>query len=248
MNFVEQHTWTLIRSLILELDPNREGWCIDAGAGLDDYYFEWFSNHGYKTALIEPLPTLAVRQACAWHSVYLIQAALDSKDGVGTLHTLADGNLHSLHPALWGESRSSTEVLTMTLPSALDAVGIEHVTALKLDIEGAEPTVLCQLERWRLPSVLAFEFGGVHCCCEGIGAWSDGATRQLQDAVQRLPGLGYRAGLLIVASLGSEMRPLDFEDLAFEPRDAWGNIVVTTAAISAAELLERASGELLLSG
>ena len=26
VNFVEQHTWALMRSLILKLDPDRDGW------------------------------------------------------------------------------------------------------------------------------------------------------------------------------------------------------------------------------
>ena len=136
----------------------------------------------------------------------------------------------------------------MTLPTLLDTIGAERATALKLDIEGVEPIILLQLERERLPAVLAFEFGGVHRCGERLGAWSASAVGQLRAAVRTLPGLGYRSGLAIVAAAGDEMRPLDFRELVFEPEDAWGNIVVTTKEISTAELVRRASGRLVLSG
>ena len=244
MNFVEQHTWTLMRSLILELDPHRDGWCIDAGAGVNNFYFQWFCAHGYKTILIEPLPTEHVRRLCSHIEVPLLELALDSWDGTGVLHTQRDGYFHSLHPYLWGETIRETSVLTMRLPTLLEARKICLLTALKLDIEGAEPSILKQLDQNCLPAVLSFEWGGVWRCHEKLGPWSNNAVGLLQAAVARLPELGYRSGLVITDT--EELRLVDCTDLTFQPDDAWGNIVVTTADLTVQDLQTRASGPLVL--
>ena len=244
MNFVEQHTWTLMRSLILELDPNRDGWCIDAGAGVDNFYFQWLHDHGYKTILVEPLPTEHVRRLCSHIGVPLLELALDSWDGVGVLHTQRDGYFHSMRSELWGETIRETSVLTMTLPTLLELRKICLLTALKLDIEGAEPPILEQLDQICLPTVLSFEWGGVWRRHEEKGPWSKDALAKLRIAVARLPELGYQSGLVITNT--EELRPLDYADLTFQPNDAWGNIVVTTAKLSEDDLRARASGPLLL--
>lgn len=227
-----------LRALVTQLDPDRRGWIIDAGAGVFDYYFEWAHNLHYRTAVIEPLPCEQVRELCAIYHTPLIEAALDTRDGKAYL-TEHPGGLYSLQSTYWGQTVSRREVATVTYATALARLNANPVTALKLDIEGKEPDVLLQLREHNAPPVIVWEFGGVTQRCEGRGAWSHKARWSVQVAYDHLVNIGYRSGLMIVAGDRDELRFLNEYtrlEQVFQPHDAWGNIVMTTADIAPAQM------------
>lgn len=226
MNFVEEHTWSNIERLLNELDPEHKGWCIDAGIGDGDYYFEWFSNMGHPTIAIEPLPTFNAREAVTRSGALLMEVALSDKDGSATLYT--SNNIRSLVEGLWGEVLSSHPVQTGTLRSIVPDA--DNWAALKLDIEGSEGIVLRQLVPGRLPAVLSFEFGGVWNRLEGIGPWSPARALELWDSLRRLFVLGYTKAIIVSSGDTDKVKETDLPiidfDALFTPDTNWGNIIV----------------------
>ncbi len=226
MNFVEQRTWESIKALIEAIDPQREGWAVDVGIGDGDYYFEWFANLGYKTVAVEPLPTEAARKAVNRAGVAFYEVALDVIGGQTTMYTA--GSIHSLYSGLWGSSVHEHTVDTATLDTIL--AGIDRITALKLDIEGAEGMVLRQLDRDKLPAVLSFEFGGVWSRVLATGSWSPERWQELQNNLLLLHKFGYTNA--IVVSSGDRDRlqevalPVADVDTLFPLDTNWGNIIV----------------------
>lgn len=226
MNFVEKHTWNEISKLLNELDPEHKGWCVDAGIGDGDYYFEWFRNMGHPTIAIEPLPTDAAREAVIRSGALFEHAALATFDGEAKLYT--SNNLHSLVEGLWGEVLSSKLVRTMTLGSVL--LDVDHLSALKLDVEGAEGMVLRQLDPNKLPAIVCFEFGGMWTKASGTGSWTVERVKELQGNLQLVSSLGYTKAIIISSGDSDriqkiELPVVDFDEL-FTPDTNWGNIIV----------------------
>lgn len=230
MNFVEQNTWEHIQTHITRLDPDRRGWCVDAGVGDGDYYFEWFAGLGYKTLAIEPLLTEAARFALANHNILFIEAALADYEGEAQLHTTHSG-IHSLKEGLFGDSEGAHTVPVHTWRYVIELIGIEHIAALKLDIEGSEGMIIRQLWDNPLPSVMSFEFGGVWQRASGRGQWSPQSMVELLINLRLLWRLGYREGVVISSGDSDRVMPItlgrrmDIEAL-FTPDCGWGNIVV----------------------
>jgi FkbM family methyltransferase len=226
MNFVEHNTWETIKELIQIVDPNREGWAIDVGIGDDDYYFEWFNALGYKTIAVEPLPTERARYALIEHNVRFVEAAIAESVGEATMYTAR--NIHSLIGGLWGDSDSEIKtVLTTTLKALTE--GIDKVTALKLDIEGAEGVVLQQINTNLLPSVLSFEFGGVWNRETMQGPWSSERQEELFSNLHLLSTLGYKEAFIVSSGDSDKVQVVDLPvydaDALFAPDTNWGNIV-----------------------
>lgn len=238
MNYVEAHTWSCIRGLMIHLDPERQGVAIDAGAGEGDYYFEWFANFGYQTVLVEPIPSDYVRQLAGQHQVHLYLYALSDHNGWANLYTSSEHyGIHSLSASTWGKVSECQQVGTISLITLIGEVVTytRRITVLKLDIEGAEPVVIQQLDtlhpRLR-PAIVSFEFGGIHPVSEGVGAWSSEHRASLLQSFATLKANGYRKALLITSGNSDRMDVLDLQQpLAFEsifrPDDIWGNIVTT---------------------
>lgn len=229
MNFVEQNTWNHLSDHITRLDPERLGWCVDVGIGEGDYYFEWFAQLGYKTLAIEPLPTEAARQAVESSGATFIEAALGATDGEVQLHTAR--GIHSTHKGLWGESEEVRTVSAMKWRQVIERVGIDRITALKLDIEGSEGIVIRQLWDCPLPSVLSFEFGGVWARSSGCGQWSVQGVMELLVNLRELWKLEYREGVVISSGDSDRVLPIVLErrmdiEALFTPDCNWGNIVV----------------------
>jgi len=226
MNFVERTTWQLVEQLITGIDPNREGWCIDAGAGVQDFYFEWFNNAKYKTVLIEPMPVKQALDICANDGIPLIEAAIAAQAGIAMLAVHDDPNRHTLRGDLWPNDYDVfTDTQTVTLADVVAQFDIDRITALKLDIEGAEPQVLQTITVDNAPDVIAFEFGGQVRMREGTGAWSPESRKAIYDSLDHLQSLGYKRGAVIVASTPDEVRPFEVGDSLFNSADAWGNII-----------------------
>lgn len=227
MNFVEQNTWNIIRDSIAIADPDCKGWCIDAGVGESDYYFEWFAALGYKTLAIEPLPTDQARAAGDLAGVDIAEIALSDHKGVAALYTV--GTIHSLNGSLWGSAEQQHIVNTITLVDLIITNGIDSFTALKLDIEGAEGRVLRSLRKPILPSVLSFEFGGVWQRYTKQGQWSDDHMTELLATLAWLYHLGYKGGTVISSGDSDRIQEVSFNqpsiDDLFTPDCNWGNIV-----------------------
>lgn len=234
MNGVEQATWNCIRELILAIDPERKGWCIDAGVGDQDYYFEWFHNFGYPTLAIEPFPNDGVRERCEQKGIELFQGAIGGFDGSSLMYT--DGaSLNSLLPDYWGTTtvvylKPRDGVQVCKLRTLVNQYGITRTTALKLDIEGVECAVIAELPMLRsCPSILSFEFGGIVEKHTQQGAWSSINLWTLKSSLQVLKEVGY-SHLLIIAgnTADTHLRAVKNEgevDGLFEDSDVWGNII-----------------------
>lgn len=229
MNFVEQNTWNHISDHITRLDPDHLGWCVDAGIGDGDYYFEWFAHLGYKTLAIEPLLTEAARRALKDGNVTFVEAALGSYDGETTLHTAR--GIHSTQEGLWGQSEATHTVDVHTWRYIVEFIGIERIAALKLDIEGSEGIVIRGLWDCPLPDVLSFEFGGVWQRASRQGQWTVKRETELLLNLRELWRLGYREGVVISSGDSDKVLPITLErrmdiDALFTPDCGWGNIVV----------------------
>lgn len=248
MNYVEQSTWTLLRNLMVSEDPARQGWCIDAGVGGFDFYFEWFHAFGYPTLAVEPFPLPSVTTSCEARHIPLETAALTNKTGVVTLYRSAVLELNTITPQQWGLLESPKEEVTaVSLPHLMNKYSMKAITVLKLDIEGAEWQVIQQLPRLSAsPRAISFEFGGGEEKRFGAFGWTNQAIINTLRCINMLARHGYR--MVLFAATGSQ--PVAHEVFPSQGIDIfgddynWGNIVATLSNHSAGELLDMAQGEL----
>lgn len=241
-HIVEQYTWNCIRALMLSLDPDRSGWAIDAGVGHFDFYFEWMSRLGYRTLAIEPALSPEAIHAAWSGGVPLIEAALSDRDGIATLYAAPDRDLRSLE-TMWGGMEAAQAVHCITLGALMTAHRVDRLTALKLDIEGGEPTVIATLPTLpaeQLPLVISFEWGGEWPAKTECGAWQPSQRQRVDASFEILYGLGYGRGLLIGAGDSTFIRPIEYGVMPhyFEPDDNWGNAVLTRSDVSIDALIE----------
>lgn len=243
MNEVEQGTWNCIRGLMLHLDPDRSGWAIDVGIGHFDFYFEWMHALSYPTLAIEPVLFPEAVDACQRAGVSLIEAALGSTHGTAMLYHAPDRDLRSLDGNLWGGMVPAQQVWTTTLPRVVDEYQINRITALKLDIEGAEPDVIATLPlltNAQLPLIISFEWGGEHPASSEQGPWQPSQQKRVKASFQLLEKLGYRRGVLIGSGDGTILRTIDHGAMpwVFDPEDAWGNAVMTRGDVGIDTIVE----------
>lgn len=246
---VEQYTWNLMRALMLELDPDRSGWCIDAGVGRFDFYFEWMHKLGYQTMAIEPVISeefinviRQLRNDSDKGTFLPVEGALGrhltNHVGKGSvLYAVPDREIYSLKE-FWGGMVADRVVTVFTLPYLADVYRMKRMTALKLDIEGAEPDVIAtlpDLPTELLPQIISFEWGGEHSLSDGIGAWSNEQQHRVQSSFDTLKRLGYGNGLIIGSTGGTDvfMHPIERgTPEPFENDDNWGNAVLTRGDVS----------------
>jgi FkbM family methyltransferase len=229
-----------ILSYVLPLvDEKREGICIDVGVGTFAFYCEMFSMLGFKTVAVEPLPVEGVRVLCQYDSITLIEACLSDVNGTKTIHlgnvaAGCDSNYASLEADWFGVSTETREVQSLTLPKLLLNLNTQKVTCLKLDIEGAESTVITKLRElpkaW-LPSVVMFEYGGGDSREKGQYGWSPKYAKATMECIGALKECGYNCSIMIDSALDTEARIFDLEssnlepDLIFYPNGGYGNII-----------------------
>ena len=229
-----------ILSYVLPLvDEKREGICIDVGVGTFAFYCEMFSMLGFKTVAVEPLPVEGVRVLCQYDSITLIEACLSDVNGTKTIHlgnvaAGCDSNYASLEADWFGVSTETREVQSLTLPKLLLNLNAQKVTCLKLDIEGAESTVITKLRElpkaW-LPSVVMFEYGGGDSREKGQYGWSPKYAKATMECIGALKECGYNCSIMIDSALDTEARIFDLEssnlepDLIFYPNGGYGNII-----------------------
>ena len=229
-----------ILSYVLPLvDEKREGICIDVGVGTFAFYCEMFSMLGFKTIAVEPLPVEGVRVLCQYDGITLIEACLSDVNGTKTIHlgnvaVGLDSNYASLQPDWFGVSTETREVQSLTLSKLLLNLNAQKVTCLKLDIEGAESTVITKLRElpkaW-LPSIIMFEYGGGDSREKGQYGWSQKYLSATIECIRGLKECGYNFSIMIDNALETEARIFDLQssnlepDSIFYPNSVYGNII-----------------------
>src|SRR6478672_7070869 len=229
-----------ILSYVLPLvDEKREGICIDVGVGTFAFYCEMFSMLGFKTIAVEPLPVEGVRVLCQYDSITLIEACLSDVNGTQTIHlgnvaAGLDSNYASIEPDWFGVATETREVQSLTLSKLLLNINAQKITCLKLDIEGAESTVLTQLgelpKAW-LPSVVMFEYGGGGSREKGQYGWSPKYVSATMECIRALKECGYNCSIMIDNALDTEARVFELQsstlepDSIFYPNGGYGNII-----------------------
>ena len=229
-----------ILSYVLPLvDEKREGICIDVGVGTFAFYCEMFSMLGFKTVAVEPLPVEGVRVLCQYDGITLIEACLSDVNGTKTIHlgnvaAGLDSNYASLEPDWFGVSTETREVQSLTLSKLLLNINAQKVTCLKLDIEGAESTVITKLgelpKAW-LPSVVMFEYGGGDSKEKGQYGWSPKYVSATMECIRALKECGYNCSIMIDNALDTQARIFELQsstlepDSIFYPNGGYGNII-----------------------
>lgn len=224
MHPVERNTLDVLHGLLERLDPTRQGWCIDAGAGVQDWFGEHFDQWGYQAVIIEPnfVPT---------GDVTVLNIALTNYDGKITLYDGHDGNTASIHPdwqTVTGHPHPGTsrEVTAMRYDSLCDRLEMKAVSCLKMDIEGSELTVIETLPDAPLkPKIVAYEYGGGFDRATGMGGWSEVHFSRTLRCLDILRQMGYTHA----AHCEEDVYPFDLGEW---PQGKWrehigyGNLVV----------------------
>ncbi|OCR01909.1 hypothetical protein BCD67_05340 [Oscillatoriales cyanobacterium USR001] len=221
------------------VDGNREGICIDVGVGTFAFYCEMFAMLGFKTVAVEPLPVDGVRVLCQYDGITLIEACLSDVNGTKTIHlgnvaAGLDSNYASLEPDWFGVSTETREVQSLTLSKLLLNFNAEKVTCLKLDIEGAESTVIRafrELPKAWLPSVVMFEYGGWSTRATGQNGWSPKFFGATMECLNALKECGYGFSVMVDNALDTEAKVFDLQTSNLEPDNifyqngGYGNII-----------------------
>ncbi|MEQ8999220.1 MAG: FkbM family methyltransferase [Coleofasciculus sp. B1-GNL1-01] len=240
---VEECCQALLAHLLPIIDEKREGICIDVGVGTFTFYCELFADLGFKTFAVEPLPCNTLQQMCQFYGITLFENCLADINGVQTLHigTFQGNdnlNLCSLEKDWWGASTKTVQVECLTLNKLLSDINTQKstqkITCLKLDIEGAELTVirqLLELPESLLPSVVMFEYGGGDNRETGEKGWSQKFLDATLECLEILKLCGYSFSLIIEASKEATESIFDLQkhnldpDQIFNSQAIWGNII-----------------------
>ncbi|HSM80483.1 MAG TPA: methyltransferase [Nodosilinea sp.] len=236
---VEACCQALLEHLLPDLDPQRQGLCIDVGVGTFAFYCELFARLGYATVAVEPAPTDKLRAVCQQYPIQLVEQCLSDRVGTQTLHmgqfaNVANSNFSSLAADWFGASTTTRAVPTLDLAMLLNRVAATQITAFKLDIEGWEPVVIQQfapLPAALLPQVVMFEYGGGSSCQKGEKGWSPKFLAGTFDCLHTLQKRGYGFSIMVDYAPGTGARIFDLQalDLAqespFYPNGVYGNIL-----------------------
>lgn len=236
---VEACCQALFEQLLPDLDPQRQGLCVDVGVGTFAFYCELFARLGYGTVAVEPSPTDKLRAICRQHSIQLIEQCLSDRVGVQTLHmgqfaNLANSNFSSLAADWFGASSHTRQVATLDLVTLLTQVNATQITAFKLDIEGWEPMVIQQfaeLTTQLLPQVVMFEYGGGSSRAQGNKGWSPKFLAGTIDCLETLQRRGYNFSIMVDYAAGTPVKVFDLQasdliqESLFYQNGVYGNIL-----------------------
>lgn len=236
---VEACCQALFEHLLPDLDPDRQGLCVDVGVGTFAFYCELFARLGFATVAVEPSPTDKLRAICQQYPIQLFEQCLSDRVGTQTLHmgqfaNLANSNFSSLAADWFGASGTTRQVPTLDLATLLGQVSASQITAFKLDIEGWEPVVIKQfaaLPVELLPQVVMFEYGGGSSRAQGDKGWSPKFLEGTMACLKTLQQRGYDFSVMVDYASGTEARVFDLQtlDLAeespFYPNGVYGNIL-----------------------
>jgi FkbM family methyltransferase len=236
---VEACCQSLLAEIISEIDPKKEGFCIDVGVGTFAFYCEVFAKLGYHTIAVEPLPVKKLKQITDVYPIQLIESCLSNLDGkqllyLGNFAGLFNSNFSSLSPDWFGSSQKTKEVQSITLTTLLEKIKATKITCLKLDIEGWEFNVIEQLPHIStalLPKVIMFEYGGGVNKNQGKKGWSKEFLEKTWKCLGILQKCGYQSSIMIDFAPHSQERVFDLQtlnlanDQLFNKQSVYGNII-----------------------
>ena len=235
---VEDCCQALLAEILSPLSKSG-GYGIEIGCGTFAFYCEIFDRLGLRSIAIEPLPVNNLRQICRYRNIPLVEACIAEYDGLIDLYIgnyLGDENLNlsSTRSNWWGATSTIKKVESMTLKSLIDKFMMSKIICLKIDIEGAEYSVLnqlCNLSETLLPKVLMFEYGGGGTFESQQGGWAEEFLQDTLNIISLLVKLGYTQAIKIDSEQGSSEKIIDLKnDLLvyhdiFEPQNIYGNII-----------------------
>ncbi|NJL46441.1 MAG: FkbM family methyltransferase [Leptolyngbyaceae cyanobacterium SM2_5_2] len=236
---VEACCQALLQYLLPELDPHRQGLCVDVGVGTFAFYCELFAQLGFTTVAVEPAPTEQLRAISQRHGIQLLELCLSDQVGTQTLHlgqfaSVANANFSSLSADWFGASGRTQTVPTLDLAGLLERVQASQITAFKLDIEGWEPVVIKQfsaLPDALLPEIVMFEYGGGSSYAQRQSGWSPQFLAGTLDCLKTLQQRGYNFSIMIDYAPGSRPKVFDLqklnlaEETPFYSNGVYGNIL-----------------------
>jgi FkbM family methyltransferase len=236
---VETCCQALLDQILLAIDKEKTGVCIDVGVGTFAFYCERFARLGFQTIAVEPLPSQKLRKVCQSHQIQLIECCLSDSNEIQNLHIgtfagFSNRNFSSLDPNWFGASNNTKPVQSMTLSNLLDRLAAPKITCLKLDIEGWESVVIKQftkLPESLLPKVIMFEYGGGANRQSRQAGWSSQFLSATRDCLSVLKHCGY--GFSVIIDFAPDTKELIFDlqasdlnlDTIFHANSIYGNII-----------------------
>ncbi|QDZ40907.1 FkbM family methyltransferase [Euhalothece natronophila Z-M001] len=236
---VEACCQNLLKKILPEIDPNRQGVCFDIGVGDFAFYCQLFAQLGFSTIAVEPSPVRKLKQVCNRNSIQLLECCLSDKNGTQTLHLgkfayLFNRNFNSLESEWFASSQQTKLVSTIDLTELLRISNAKEVTCLKLDIEGWETVVMEQLKQLptsQLPKLIMFEYGGGSRRYQGGKGWSPKFLQGTMKCLETLKNCGYGLSILIDYAPNAttnifNLQSLELDpDQIFLPNAVYGNII-----------------------
>ncbi len=228
-------TENLLRVLLTQVDPERQGGCIEIGVGSYHWYFDLFAKAGYHTVAVEPVPVSHLWPRLAQGDVTFYQGIVGEVDGKAAIYLAKDGdtNLSSVNSDWWAAGERTEQVESMTPATVIERSAIKRLTCLKVDAEGMEPKILVQLNalpKELLPKIVMFEFGAA---VKQDGRWIDGFDRHTLSCLRILQACGYGPVTTIdvhpVKRTGDLQDSID-ADALFGPDSQAGNAVAMLAS------------------
>lgn len=236
---VEPCCQALLKNIIPEIDPSREGFCLDIGVGTFAFYCELFARLNYTTVAVEPVPVAKLYKLCKQYNITLVESCLSDKNGTQTLYMgqfakLINSNFNSLSPSWFGSSKTAREVPTIDLLELLERIKAEKITCFKIDVEGWESVILKQflnLPEHQLPKVVMFEYGGGASRLSGEKGWSPKFLEATMSCLKTLKKSGYSFSIMIDYASNTKAKVFDLQSLSLEDNTLfysnaiYGNII-----------------------
>lgn len=237
---VEDCCQALLAQILPTVRHTKSDYAIEIGCGTFAFYCELFDRLSFSTIAVEPLPVKNLKKLCKRRSITLVEACITENNGtvdlyVGNYLGNENLNLSSTRPDWWGATTTAKKVASITLKSLIDKFFIEGISCLKIDIEGAEYSVLNQLSSLNLkllPKVIVFEYGGGGTFESQQGGWAKDFLQDTVNILSLLKSLDYGQLIQIDSEEGSNEKIFDLETVdlitntLFSPGNIYGNMIV----------------------
>ena len=239
---VEDCCQALLAELLIPYKGSNDSYAIEIGCGTFAFYCELFDKLGLKSVAVEPLPVKELKDLCYYRGIPLVESCVADHDGlidlyIGSFQENENFNLNSTRPNWWGATSTVKTVKSMTLQSLINEFSMKSINCLKIDIEGAEYSVLKQMSEISsllIPKVLMFEYGGGGTFESQQGGWKEEFLQDTINILNFLHTLGYQKIIKIDSEQGSKEKIWHLSDIATESKTIFdsGNIYGNIIAIS----------------